>query len=175
MMVYLLAAFVYLQIGFHFGRIGADVWRRADNHSTRSFLLFPVRHCSGRVGKTTSVFGQGVHDEECMAYRTLMLFVWPIITLVNAVTIAFLGPSWIAARGKRRESAWAVQLAESEAANRIADEEIARLESETAAEDGVRMRVMPIRPLCEIRDDFLPDDPDPTDEESASPPLRRNG
>lgn len=129
MIISLIVAFAYLQIGFQLGRVGWRVWERKDNLSLGSFLLFPVSHANCKVGNGTMSLFQGVHPAQG-TYRAAMTLFWPIAALFNGVAVALLGPGWLASLPTRRRDAAARRLEILMAQNRAWDAEIARLESD---------------------------------------------
>ena len=101
-MLTILFLVVYLQAGYHIQRKSVDVWRKEDNNSLASFLLFPITHRCKKVGCITNELSPII--EEVFAtnkdkdgvdralYGISLMLLWPFKVGINSLTLIFLGP-----------------------------------------------------------------------------------
>ena len=96
-MLWLLITLLYVQTGFQLGKKAAKTWKKRDSKSLESFLLFPVNHARGKVGKDCLPFMGGVNPAEA-TFRTLVTLGWPVMIAWNTLVILVLGPDKILRR-----------------------------------------------------------------------------
>jgi hypothetical protein len=97
----LIGAFFYGQIGYQTARKSLDVWDKEDNDSPAAFLLFPTCFRRGTVGSAgesaiSAVFSsdslkRSVAEEGRVAYIAVMLFLWPFRLCWNVPAIVLQG------------------------------------------------------------------------------------
>lgn len=92
-MLWLLMTFLYVQTGFQLGKKAAKTWKKGDSKSLESFLLFPVSHARGKVGKDRLPFTAGIGSSAEATFRTLVTLGWPVMAAWNALLVlGLLGP-----------------------------------------------------------------------------------
>jgi len=86
-----LAIFIYLQIGYNWGRARRRVWRHPSNYNRcKRFLCFPVQFFTGGIGKETeSIYVGKDKIKNDNDYGILIALLWPLIitcaTLVGVI------------------------------------------------------------------------------------------
>src|SRR5688572_9351869 len=129
MMLWILAAIAYVQVGYQLGKKSVKTWKKEDSKSFESFLLFPVSHARGTVGQGSLPLMSGVNDDETF-YRVLVTLLWPLMVAWNgALVTGLLGPDKIIARLLKKPPTLEEKLAELELAEIKVNRQLKRLEA----------------------------------------------
>lgn len=171
----ILASLVYLQIGFQMGNQSIEVWRGQEQHTIRSFLLYPICHHRGSVGADGA--DRPMFDLRQQGDRTMYVFfntfLWPIRAAWNVPMILVLGPDKII-RGlaKRRllpELPDKETLAALPAHALGAVDELRKLHQQRIAlGEEIGRRTVELRAELEVETHLDPTFPNP---ETESPPV----
>lgn len=128
-MLWILATIAYLQVGFQLGKKSVNTWKKGDTKSLESFLMFPVRHARGTVGKGPLPFMPSV-DESSVTYRALITLFWPLMLAWNgSLVLGLLGPDKVITRMLGKGQSLEERFAQIEREGARADRTIRRLEA----------------------------------------------
>jgi hypothetical protein len=170
MMLWILAAMAYVQVGYQLGKKSAKTWRKGDSKSLESFLLFPASHARGTVGHGSLPFMSGVNDDDDTMFRVIMTLLWPLMLAWNGtLVVGLLGPDKLITRLLKKPPTLEERFAALELEEMKADRKIKRLEAPKRPRASRKKKVHP--PPKFAQPPPL-ESPSPARSESVPPPVQ---